>query len=146
MTLIKFKNDRLNAPSLFNSLMDDFFNTDFPVMPRMSAQVPPVNVKETPEAFHLELAVPGLYKEHVDINLDGNLLTISGKHEEKSNEEKEKYTRREFSFSSFSRTFTLPENVNAEKISAELKDGVLKVNLPKMEEAKQKGPKSIQVS
>ncbi len=78
MTLIKFKNDRLNAPSLFNSLMDDFFNNDFPVMPRSSTQVPPVNVKETPEAFHLELAVPGLYKDQVDINLDGNLLTISG--------------------------------------------------------------------
>ncbi|MFN5843974.1 MAG: Hsp20/alpha crystallin family protein, partial [Bacteroidota bacterium] len=69
MTLIKFKNDRLQAPSLFNSLMDDFFNTDFSSMPRITTQVPPVNVKETPEAFHLELAVPGLYKDQVDINL-----------------------------------------------------------------------------
>jgi HSP20 family protein len=146
MTLIKFKNDKLNTPSFFNSLMDDFFNTDFPALPRISSQVPPVNVKETPDAFHLELAVPGLYKDNVEINLDGNLLTISGKHEEKTNEEKEKYTRREFSFSSFSRTFTLPENVNTENISADLKEGILKVNLPKVEEAKQKGPKTIKVS
>jgi HSP20 family protein len=146
MTLIKFKNDRLQAPSLFNSLMDDFFNTDFSSMPRITTQVPPVNVKETPEAFHLELAVPGLYKDQVDINLDGNLLTISGKHEEKSNQEKESYTRREFSYNSFSRTFTLPEHVNAELIHADLNDGILKVNLPKKEEAKQKGPKSIKVS
>jgi HSP20 family protein len=126
--------------------MDDFFNTDFSSMPRITTQVPPVNVKETPEAFHLELAVPGLYKDQVDINLDGNLLTISGKHEEKSNQEKESYTRREFSYNSFSRTFTLPENVNAELIHANLNDGILKVNLPKKEEAKQKGPKSIKVS
>ncbi|GDX48681.1 heat-shock protein [Bacteroidota bacterium] len=146
MTLIKFKNDRLQTPSFFNTIMDDFFNADFPVMPRSSTQVPPVNVKETPEAFHLELAVPGLYKDQVDINLDGNLLTISGKHEEKSNQEKESYTRREFSYNSFSRTFTLPENVNAELIHADLNDGILKVNLPKKEEAKQKGPKSIKVS
>lgn len=146
MTLIKFKNDRLNTPSLFNSFMEDFFNMDFPAFTRMSTSIPPVNVKETPDAYQLELAVPGLYKDNVEINLDGNLLTISGKHEEKSSDEKEKYTRREFSFSSFSRTFTLPETVDAEKISADLKDGVLKVNLPKMEESKQKGPKTIKIS
>jgi HSP20 family protein len=146
MTLIKFKNDRLNAPSLFNSLMEDFFNNDFLSLSRFNANVPPVNVKETSDAYHLELAVPGLYKENVDINLDGNLLTISGKHEEKINEEKENYTRREFNFSSFTRTFTLPESVNAEAITADLKDGILKVNLPKKEEEKNKGPKSIKIS
>jgi HSP20 family protein len=126
--------------------MEDFFNNDFLSLSRFNANVPPVNVKETSDAYHLELAVPGLYKENVDINLDGNLLTISGKHEEKINEEKENYTRREFNFSSFTRTFTLPESVNAEAITADLKDGILKVNLPKKEEEKNKGPKSIKIS
>ncbi len=146
MTLLKFKNDRLNTPSLFSSFMDDFFQMDLPAMPRVSAGIPPVNVKETAEAFQLELAVPGLYKDNVEINLDGNLLTISGKHEEKTTDEKDKYTRREYNLNSFSRTFTLPENIDSEKINADLKDGILLVNLPKKEEAKQKGPKSIKVS
>jgi len=98
--------------------------------------VPAVNITETKDDFELALAVPGMKKNDFKIDIDGNLLIISAEIEEKKKEEKDKFTKEEYNFSSFSRSFTLPEGVNKEKIEAVYVDGVLKLTLPKKEEAK----------
>ncbi|HEU5366741.1 MAG TPA: Hsp20/alpha crystallin family protein, partial [Hanamia sp.] len=84
----------------------------------------------------VSLAAPGLKKEDFKINLEGNMLTISSEKEEKNEEKDEKYTRQEYSYSSFERSFTLPDEVNQDKIDAHYQDGVLNLVLPKKEEAK----------
>lgn len=146
MTLIKFKNDRLNNPS-FNDIIDDFFNREVPTLfrPLTNSTLPAVNVAETKDGYRLEMALSGWNQNDVNINLEGNLLSISGEHLTKQNEDGEQYTRREFSRSSFSRTFTLPETVDAERIAADFQNGLLVINVPKREEAKKKGPKTIQI-
>ena len=147
MTFIKFKNDRANSPRVFNNFVEDFFNKDFPSFLTPSYKnAPAVNVVESKDSFRIELALPGIKKEDVTINVEGDNLTISGKNESKLNEENESYTRREFNYSTFSRTFTLPETVDADAISAEYNNGILNVSIPKKEEAKDKGPKSVKIS
>jgi HSP20 family protein len=98
--------------------------------------VPAVNITDTPEAYNLSLAVPGLTKSDFKIDVEGNMLTISSEKEENKEEKESRYTRKEYSYSSFSRSFSLPEEVNSEKIDAVYENGVLKVTLPKKEEAK----------
>ena len=99
-------------------------------------KVPAVNISENKDNYTLSFAVPGLTKNDFKIDVDGNLLTISSEKEESKEEKEEQFTRREYSFSSFSRSFTLPDEVNMDKIDAAYKDGELKVTLPKKEEAK----------
>ncbi|MFN4233302.1 MAG: Hsp20/alpha crystallin family protein [Bacteroidia bacterium] len=122
------------------SLFDDFFTKDLfdwsnKNFAEFGSTLPSVNVKESDADYKLELAAPGLKKEDFKINLDGNLLTISSeKKEEKEDKDKEgRYTRREYNYQSFSRSFTLPENSKADDIKAEYKDGVLNVVIPKKE-------------
>ncbi|MCU0470423.1 MAG: Hsp20/alpha crystallin family protein [Arcicella sp.] len=98
--------------------------------------IPAVNVKESENAFAIEVAAPGLKKEDFKISLHENRLTISAKQEESSAEKTDKYTRQEFNYTSFQRTFTLPKNVDGEKIEATYTDGILHVGLPKKEELK----------
>ena len=98
--------------------------------------VPSVNVVENKDDFKLSLAVPGMKKNDFKIDVTGNLLTISSEKEENKEEKNENYSRQEYNYSSFSRSFTLPEEVNKEKIDATYVDGVLKLVLPKKEEAK----------
>src|SRR4051812_7909770 len=88
MTLIKFKNDRLNVPT-FNDFIDDFFNREVPTLfrPMINQTMPAVNVAETKDAFRLEMALPGWNQQDVNINLEGNMLSISGEHETKQNED-----------------------------------------------------------
>src|SRR5690625_272441 len=107
-----------------------------------------VNVKENDYEFILEVAAPGMKKEDFKLELDNNVLSISSeKKEEKETEDKEeKFTLREFSYSSFKRSFTLPETVDHSKISADYKDGVLKIELPKREEAKVQPKRTIEIS
>lgn len=102
-------------------------------MPKVST--PAVNVKETETEFKLELVIPGFNKDEINLEVDKDLLRITASHEEEKNVEDEKYTRREFSVSSFQRTFQLPESVNDDGISADYKEGILHVTLPKREEA-----------
>jgi len=97
---------------------------------------PSVNIIENKEDFNLSLAVPGMKKEDFKIDVTGNLLTISCEKEEKKEEKDVRYSRKEYNYSSFSRSFTMPEDVNYEKIDATYEDGVLKLSLPKKEEAK----------
>lgn len=137
MTLIKWNNKPLS--SIFDSAFDNFFDNDFGLVGRNAAHnIPAVNIQENEKEYHLELAVPGLKKEDIKVQFDNGLLSIFAeqKHEEESKENN--YTRREFSYQSFKRSFRLPEIVNEEGIDAKYEDGVLKVLIPKKEEAQPK--------
>lgn len=128
----------------FGRDMNDFFNTSSPWV----SNVPAVNVVEHADGFRIEVAAPGLKKENFKLNLNHNNLTISASQESQKEEldkSNEKYTRREFSYSSFQRTFTLPTSVDADKIQAAYTDGILKIDLPKREEAKVKPPRQIEI-
>jgi HSP20 family protein len=136
MTLVKFNNVQKNAVSpwfsdVFDSLINDSILND-----RSMAKTPAVNIAETENEFHIELAVPGLKKEDFKINLDKNVLSVSAEKKAENVEEGKKYSKREYSYNSFVRSFTLPESADYGKIDAEYTDGVLKLNVAKKEEAK----------
>jgi HSP20 family protein len=141
MTLIK----RFNSE--FPNYFDGFFgkdSSDHFWFPKAGYTVPAVNILETTEGFEIEIAAPGLDKADFKINLQNNLLTISSS--KSAQEEKEKkYTKKEFSYASFERVFTLPNSVDGEKIEANYANGILKVAVPKKEEAKVKTPKTIEI-
>ena len=134
----------------FSNLLDDIFNRDLPSVFTSNFNtgitLPKVNIKETAEAFIVEMAVPGLNKSDFHIDLDNQILSISTEKKEEKKHLKENYTRREFGYSSFKRTFNLPESINDEKINANYKDGILSILLPKKEEAKQKPSRTIKIS
>ncbi len=136
MTLVKFNNGQKSAVNpwfsdVFDSIVNDsFFNE------RYVNKVPAVNVAETENAFHIELAVPGLKKEDFKISLDKNVLSVSAEKKAENLDEGKKYSKREYSYNSFVRSFTLPETADQSKIDAEYTDGVLKLNVAKKEEAK----------
>ncbi|MGJ8739132.1 Hsp20/alpha crystallin family protein [Zobellia laminariae] len=138
-----------NFPVLSN-WFDDIFNRDLPSVLTSNFNtgitLPKVNIKETADAFMVDVAVPGLKKSDFHIEIDNQVLSISTETSEKSEHKEENYTRREFGYSSFKRTFTLPESVNDEKINASYNDGILNILLPKKEEAKQKPARSIKIS
>ncbi len=124
------------------SVFDDLFNSDWlPSNDRINhigTHIPAVNVKESNDRFHVEVAAPGMKKEDFEIELDKNLLTISSeiKEEHKDENKDEKFTRREYSYRSFKRSFNLPDSIDNSKITANYVDGVLNIELPKREEAK----------
>jgi len=119
--------------------LSDFLNEDFfPTFTRSSTSLPAVNIREDEKAFYLELAVPGMNKNDLKIEVKDEVLTISAAQKDEKQEEHEGYRRREFSYSSFCRSFYLPENVNGDKIGASYKDGILNVEIPKMEEEQKK--------
>ena len=118
--------------------LSDFFNEDFFPMNRNTSSLPSVNIREDEKAFYLELAVPGMDKKDLRIEVKDDVLTISSEHKEERDQDLEGYRRREFSYSSFCRSFYLPEDVNGEKIGASYKDGILNVEIPKLEEEKKK--------
>ena len=107
--------------------------------------VPAVNITEQKDAYLVLLAAPGMKKEDFKIDVDGNMLTIGSEKEETKEEKGKKFTRKEYNYSSFSRGFTLPDEVNLEKIDAKYEDGVLKISLPRKEEAKKSAAKHIAV-
>ena len=117
----------------FNKPLLDLFDSGLPSR-RMS--VPAVNITEKKEDYLVSMAAPGLKKEDFKIDVEGNMLTISSEKEEENEEKDEKYNRQEYSYSSFERSFTLPDEVNKDKIDARYQDGVLELVLPKKEEAK----------
>ena len=122
---------------------DNFFNTS--LMPHMNATVPAVNVKESATAYTMEVAAPGLKKDMVKMNIDKDgYLNVSI--ENKDEKKEEHYLRREFSYSSYSQSYALPEDADQEKISAEVSDGVLKIEIPKTgKEEKKDDVKHIEV-
>ena len=108
--------------------------------------VPAVNIKENEKSFEIEIAAPGLNKEDIVIKLEKDVLTISSEKENKEEKKDEVFTRKEFSFNSFSRSFSIPEVVDSEKIKATHKNGILNVLLPKMEEKVANKSKTIKIS
>jgi HSP20 family protein len=140
-TLLKSK----NAPSLFTDFFGrDFFNDEF-FTDSVSKWLPATNVKEMPDKYSLELAVPGMNKEDITVALEDDVLMIRGMHKEEKKEEG-RYTRQEFTTSSFERTFRLPKSIAADQVDAKYENGILRLVLPKREEAKLQGPKEIRVS
>ncbi|GFD96298.1 hypothetical protein KUL156_25790 [Alteromonas sp. KUL156] len=142
-------NSNVNFPNL-SSWLDDVFNRDLPAVFTSNFNtgitLPKVNIKETADSYIVEMAVPGLSKSDFNINIDNQILSISTEIKETNEEKQENYTRREFGYSSFKRTFTLPESVNDDKINASYKDGILNIFLPKKDEAKQKPARTIKIS
>jgi HSP20 family protein len=137
---------RNEFPSLFNGFFDgDVFPGFFLDFDKRTA-TPAVNIVETTDDYRIEVAAPGLDKSDFKIDLENNVLTISAEKEDKQEEKSERFMRREFNYSSFSRSFTIPDTMNAEKISAQHKDGVLHVIIPKKEEAKEKPARTIKIS
>ena len=136
-------------PYLFDEVMTrDWLNWPFSGNAARSS-VPAVNVRETKDTYELEVAAPGMNKQDFKVELDNNMLVISAEKESKREEqdEQENYSRREFSYQSFVRTFSLPESlVQGDKVSARYDDGILHITVPKTEEAKVKPGRQIQIS
>jgi HSP20 family protein len=132
------------------TVIDDLFNRELPSVFSQNfntgLSLPMVNIKETADAYFVEMAVPGLKKSDFNIDLDNQVLSISTETDEEHEHNEENYSRREFGYSSFKRSFTLPETVDDGKIKAKYNQGILSIHLPKREEAKQKPARIIQIS
>lgn len=140
MTLVKFTNGQkhggLKTP--YTDIFGSIFNPEPYLSKSLASQVPAVNVAEAENEFHIEIAVPGLKKEDFKIHLEKEQLSISAelKLEASDNSDPKKYSRREFNFNSFTRTFTLPDSADQSNIHAEYADGILLIKIAKKEEAK----------
>ena len=109
--------------------------------------MPSVNIRETADNYEVEVAAPGMEKKDFKITLDGNLLTISSSKQQSGEETNDRYTRREFSYQAFQRSFELPKDVvDEDNINARYENGLLYLSIPKREEAKKKEPKMIEIS
>lgn len=123
-------------PSVFNDFFkpwNDWFDSG---LSEKIMNIPAVNITDEKDDYLVSLAAPGLKKDDFKIDLEGNMLTISCEKEEKKEEKEDKYTRKEYNYSSFQRSFTVPEEVKQDKIEAKYEDGILKLVLPKKEEAR----------
>ncbi len=150
MTLIKFKNEvpvrnRERMP-MWSELINDLFDDVVTTPDWKRATVPGVNIVETDENYRLEMAAPGLKKEDFKVSINNDILTVSTGKKSENTVKNEKYTRKEFSYNSFLRSFTLPEIVNMEQINANYENGIMTLVLPKKEEAKPKAPREIKIS
>lgn len=147
MSIIKRKNNN----NLFPSFLDDVLGNDL-LNPsadfgNVGFNVPAANIKEHEDKFMLELAAPGKSKEDFNVELDNDVLTISSEHEDKKEDKNgESFTRKEYSYESFTRSFTIPESVDSSQIKANYQNGILKFNLPKREEAKTQPKRMIDIS
>lgn len=136
MALVKF-NEGSNLTTLnpFTDIFESFFNDTF-LTDRMTSRVPAVNISETDQEYHIELAAPGLKKEDFKINLDRNMLSISVEKRAETTEENKKYNKKEYSYTSFVRSFSLPDSADNAQIEAEYNNGVLDIKVTKKEEAR----------
>jgi len=143
MTLIRRVNN--NYPT-FRNWMDDFMGTvDNSVNFWNKSTVPAVNISEEDDNFQITFAAPGLTKDNFSINLDSDVLTVKSEKEINKEESTANFTRKEFNFGSFQRSFTLPETADGDHIKAEYKDGILNIEIPKKEEAKAKPAREIEI-
>lgn len=129
--------DEFFGRDMLSNFFDDF---------QTGISVPAVNIIEGKDDFRIEVAAPGLDKNDFSIDVKNNVLFISCEKETKEEKKEEKIMRREFSYGSFTRSFSLPNTVDPEKIAARHKDGVLSIHIPKREEAKEKPPKKINIA
>ncbi|QHS57189.1 Hsp20/alpha crystallin family protein [Mucilaginibacter sp. 14171R-50] len=136
MTLVKFNNGlKNNAHPFFNDVFDSLLNDSF-IGDKLVARIPAVNIAENDNEFYIELAVPSLKKEDFKINLDKNILTVAAEKKTGETADTKKYSKREYSYNSFVRSFTLPDSVDHSKIEADYTDGILTLTVAKREEAK----------
>lgn len=141
MSLVTFKRHK-GFPSIFDEFMSpDFFGGL--TLDNDTTKMPSVNIKETDTGYVVDLAAPGLKKEDFKIELDNDVLTISS---EVSTTKEDKFTRKEFSYASFNRSFTLPENVDVTAINAAYTNGVLSIEIPKKELDVENSKRLIEVS
>ncbi|WP_299210549.1 Hsp20/alpha crystallin family protein [uncultured Dokdonia sp.] len=142
--------DRFQDFPAWSSWIDTMFSRELPALMMSNFNtgmtLPKVNIREVTDAYFVDMAVPGMRKEDFQIDLDNHVLSISSEISQEENNQEEIYTRREFGYASFKRTFTLPESIEEAKIQATYVDGILRVQLPKKEEAKQKPPRTITIS
>lgn len=146
MSTLTFPRAAEKMPSIFDDVFkpwDEWFNNGNG-WSRL-ATIPPVNITENKDEFTVTLAVPGMKKDDFKIDVEGNMMTISSEKEEKKEEKDKKFTRQEYSYSSFSRSFTLPDEVNKEKIDARYDNGVLILTLPVKQSARKTETKHIAV-
>jgi HSP20 family protein len=141
---------RESLPSVFNDFWrpwGSFFepNGGSLIDKLNTVSIPAVNISEHKDRYDVNLAAPGMKKDDFNIDIEGNTLTISAETREEKEEKEERYTRKEYSYSSFSRSFSLPEWVNKDKIDASYENGVLRLSIPKTEEAKKAASKHISV-
>jgi len=150
MTLARLTNTRFPSfPSLIDRFLEgDLMDWNTSNFAEVNSTLPAVNVKENDNEYQIDVAAPGLKKSDFKLNFDNGRVTISSeKTDESEVKEGEKLSRREFSYQSFQRSFSIPENIiNADKISAKYEDGILHVTLPKREEVKPKPAKEIKIS
>jgi HSP20 family protein len=144
MTLVRYQNP---IPQVFNR----FFDTEFDSWltknySETNTTLPAVNIKETDNAYLLDFAAPGYKKDDFIIEINNDVLTVSSEKKIENVEEDENFTKKEFSYESFTRSFNLPELVEGDKIKATYKNGILEIKIPKKEEAKPKPVKQIKVS
>lgn len=147
MSIIKYR--PMGMSKTFDDFFDNFFNRGLGEM--MGADnflsAPSVNIRDEEDQYTLEMAAPGLSKEDFSIEIDKGYLVVSAEKEvsNEENDDNRKYTRREFNYTRFSRSFQLPDTVNEEAIEAKYNDGILSIHLPKVEEAKKLPAKSIEI-
>lgn len=144
MNLVRFNRP---AQKHLSHLIDDFFTSGFNDIfdKDFSKKIPSTNILEKDNSFIIELAAPGLKKDDFKINIENNQLLISTEKKEEKTESSEKYTRREFNYTSFKKSFHLSKEIDRDKIGAKYEDGILRLTLEKKEEAKVKEPRHIKV-
>lgn len=143
MKLVKWNNEPA-FPDLFNRIFTDDFDNYFGK--RNCGFLPAANVIEREYAFDVEFAVPGMGKEDFRISVDNNVLSVSAEKEESKEEKEKNFTRKEFAYGSFTRSFALPKTIDIDKIAAAYDNGILTVTLPKKEEAKTQITREIKIS
>lgn len=147
MNLIRFNKAR--NPKTFSSVLDEFFNTGFPEVfnNEMNWNTPSTNIIEHDNGYTIEMAVPGANKDNIDIKLENDQLIVESKHSAENVEESEEknYRLRQFNYSAFRKSFYLSESIDAGKIHAQYKDGILNIELEKKEEAKPQAPRTIEI-
>jgi HSP20 family protein len=134
-----------NAPALFEDFFkpwNEWFNAG---LLGSTLNVPAVNISETDKSYEVTLAAPGMKKEDFRIDVEGNLLTVSSQKEHREEDSSKKFSRKEYSYSSFSRSFNVPQEVNLEKIEARYTDGILHIVLPRTNNGKKSAAKSVAV-
>lgn len=137
MTLVKFNPEKTNSNLLpgFSDVFQNFFNDSF-LSDRMVTRVPAANISESSDHYHIELAAPGLKKDDFKLQLDDHVLSISVEQMQNDKQQERSYSKREYSYSSFVRSFTLPESADEQQIDARYEHGILMIDIAKKEEAK----------
>ncbi len=148
MTLARRNNTFSSLPSLFDRFLNeglmDWNNLNYSTT---DTTIPSFNVKEDEDKYSIEVAAPGMKKDDFDVKLENDMLTISSEKKEEEDKSEEGFTRKEFRYQAFQRSFSLPEGyILGDKISAKYNDGILQIELPKRDEVKPQPPRSIKIS